>query len=227
LLTRNTLQDAFFLEERGDPHSLDSLFSNKFKLVSRKFSNPLDPWVREAIYKLQQPEKIEQRFGGDEDRKKKEYAIFVPDKARQQGQSKAIAKVTLLFCVGAEINRHGLRSFFADSPDRVLITVPGVEVDTTRGLLKPWGVGITTEQIRQLLADAGVPNMEPEVRIIACYSTGYRGLNGTINNSLIPLDKVERIIFYDALYRGDEPALPKDEKPPLRAPTAPNSPFNT
>jgi hypothetical protein len=44
------------------------------------------------------------------------------------------------------------------------------------------------------------------VDTISAYSTGYRGLNGTVNNSLINLSSVKRLIFLDALYRGDDPA---------------------
>src|SRR5262249_24425031 len=88
------------------------------------------------------------------------------------------------------------------------ITIPGIEPDRKAGILKPWGIGITSEQIANLLKAAG-SSATPEVRIIACFSTGYRGMNGTINNKLVALDKVERLVFYDALYEGTEPTPPK------------------
>lgn len=202
--TRDTLRDAFFPEERGNKHSKGSLYFNKFPLVELEFFNPLDPTKPGSKIPLSQPEDIERRFGGLQ----KYYRIFVPEKLVKEKSEKSIAKVTLLFCVRTEINRFGLRTFFAQSPDRVLITIPGIEPDRKAGILKPWGIGITKDQISDLLKAAGSSAI-PEVRIIACFSTGYRGMNGTINNKLIDLDKVERLIFYDALYEGTEPTPPK------------------
>jgi len=202
--TRDTLYDAFFPEERGNKHSKGSLYFNKFPLVELEFFNPLDPTKPGSKIPLSQPEDIERRFGGLQ----KYYRIFVPAKLVKEKSEKSIAKVTLLFCVRTEINRFGLRTFFAQSPDRVLITIPGIEPDRKAGILKPWGIGITKDQISDLLKAAGSAAI-PEIRIIACFSTGYRGMNGTINNKLVDLDKVERLIFYDALYEGTEPTPPK------------------
>jgi hypothetical protein len=204
---RATLEDAFFPEERGNKHSKGnlSLYSNKFPLIEREFFNPLDPTAPGSKISLSQPENIERRFGGLQ----RNCQIFVPERLLKEKTQNSIAKVTLLFCVESEINRFGLRTFFAKSPDRVLITIPGVEVNKRKGILKPWGIGITKDQISNLLIFAGASGIPFEVRVIACFSTGYRGMNGTINNRLISLDKVERLVFYDALYEGTEPTPPK------------------
>jgi hypothetical protein len=131
-----------------------------------------------------------------------EYLIFVPQAVKSSPPD--TVKVSLLFCVASEMNRHGLRTFFKSSPDRVLITIPGREASW----ISPpaaWGIGITSKQISDLFTSAGLNGQSWQVDVMAGFSTGYRGLNGTINNGLIPLGKLQTIIFYDALYRGDDP----------------------
>ena len=126
----------------------------------------------------------------------------------------ATARVTLLFCVGSEFNRHGLRTFFVPKSDRVLITISGREAKAAVPAVPPvpavpavpaWGVGITDPQIRQLFTLAGFPSATIVIDTFAGYSTGHRGVNGTINNGLVGLSQLKRIVFLDALYRGDDP----------------------
>jgi hypothetical protein len=87
----------------------------------------------------------------------------------------------------------------------VLINISGREA----GWIKPpaaWAIGITSQQIDALFTATGLANQKWQVEIIAGYSTGYRGVNGTINNQLVPLDKLKTVILYDALYDGSEPS---------------------
>ena len=95
-----------------------------------------------------------------------------------------------------------MRTFFAFKNDRVLITIPGREDEPG---IKAWGIGITDQQISDLFSQAGFPSLNFKVDTLAGYSTGYRGLNGTVNNGLIQLNKLQRVVFLDALYKGDAP----------------------
>jgi hypothetical protein len=108
-----------------------------------------------------------------------------------------------------------------------LIEVGGIEsVPEATG---PWGIGITAQMIVDLLSAALSANVPCQVEVLAAYSTGYRGLNGTINNSLVNLTHLRKLIFYDCLYRADGPEAPHGAPmPPHRHPEAPaNSAFNT
>lgn len=113
--------------------------------------------------------------------------------------------------------RHGLRTFFESLSDRAFILVPGIEAQwpIAKEIGRPWGVGITTDIIEQLLSKAGFAGAAFTVDVLAGYSTGYRGLNATINNwqaATLDLTSVRTVIFYDALYYGDEPAPGENTK---------------
>ena len=125
-------------------------------------------------------------------------------------------KLTLLFAVGSELKRFGLRSLF-QQPGRALILVPGIEAgwfdNPLADLPRPraWGRGVDGATIDALLAEAGFGGSSWSVEVIAGYSTGYRGLNGTVLHATttpaaLDLSQVKRVAIYDCLYRGDEPA---------------------
>lgn len=258
---RDRLFDAFFADERGQKHATNSLYLDAHTVEAPGTvalsgtlvdGNPLEGKV---------PIREDVLFPNRTD----PYFIFLPDRLIRAATqpNPPVARISLLFCPNDEINRHGLRSFFADAEDRVLITVPGLEPSQIDKRL-PWGIGVTKGQIDKLFADAGKtvgnwivsarsaswpqgmrkppdPGIDPgtvakaiaalkwEVTVLACYSTGYRGLNGTINNDLIDTSKVVRVVFYDALYRGDEPVLAAAAvPPPKKHPEAPSrSPYRT
>jgi len=138
-----------------------------------------------------------------------EYKIFVPPSF-----GGGPAKISLLFAVGTEMGRHGLRTFFDGLADRILIAIPGIEVNwgfVKKSVGRAWGVGIDKSIIDDLLGAAGVSSVSWRVDVLACYSTGYRGLNGTINNfarktGTLDLTHVSTLAVYDALYRGDQPS---------------------
>ena len=144
------------------------------------------------------------------------YFIFVPPPLRQRYAAagagpKPRAKIALFFGVNSEINLFGLRSYFSASTESVLIGVPGIESGFGWDKLGvAWGIGITTEMIKQLLAEAGVGGMEFTVEVIAGYSTGYRGVNETIINKLVDLGELKRLVYLDAFYLHDDaPVAPK------------------
>ncbi|MFY9803466.1 MAG: hypothetical protein WA211_08600 [Candidatus Acidiferrales bacterium] len=190
--------------------------------------NPLDPRVTPHLL---QPEVIPSSRPASHD---ESYWIYVPpaftasvNKALRDGKSPPTARVSVLFGVGAEVNRHGLRSFFANTADCVLIEVGGIESQPESP--DPWAIGITDAMIGDLLHQALGAAVSYELDVLAAYSTGYRGLNGTINNALVALTNLKKLIFYDCLYRGDQPKAPKGAiMPPKRHREAPaSSAFNT
>ena len=134
------------------------------------------------------------------------YFLFVPAGTKVAASEKLAAggkltvRVSLLFAVVDQINRAGLRTFFEDSDDAVLITVPGRESSKTQAA---WGIGIDDAQIKSLLQNAGL-DVNYDVEVISAYSTGYRGMQGTVlenaTHKLLPLTQVKRIIYYDCLY---------------------------
>jgi hypothetical protein len=234
---RNRLTDAFFVDEwSADPHP-DGLHFSRFSVVSGgaripltafvDAQNPLDITVNPSLLI---PEDIPDQYVGVTARSLPgaPYFIYVPEPLRARvaaGSAPAEVKVSVLFCVGDQINRAGLRSFFERFDDRVLITVPGRERE---GGVKAWGIGIDATIVRDLFALAGLGALTPSISVLACYSTGYRGLNGTINNELLDLSKVQRVVFYDALYRGDDPLPGTVVRPPDLHREAPRaSGFNT
>jgi outer membrane protein OmpA-like peptidoglycan-associated protein len=239
---RDIDQDAFFDDEWAPlptpmPNPRNVHFSRFTTLTATTATeqtlrtakpNPLDPRVTPGLI---QPEVIpaSRSISPGES-----YWIYIPDAYRTAVQNALAARaplptarVSVLFGVGAEVNRHGLRSFFSATADRILIEVGGIEsVPEATG---PWGIGITTQMIVDLLSDALGTTVPCQLEVLAAYSTGYRGLNGTINNSLVGLTHLQKLIFFDCLYRGDGPRPPHGASmPPKRHPEAPaNSAFNT
>lgn len=105
-------------------------------------------------------------------------------------------KVSILYAVGFEMNRHGLRSAIDAHPDpSALVVVPGIEPPLSR-----WGVGINDSDLMTLLQSAVSRPVTYNTKVIAAYSTGAYGLNQTLLHNLIDISQVERIIFYDCLY---------------------------
>ncbi|MSP24801.1 MAG: hypothetical protein EXR75_06465 [Myxococcales bacterium] len=146
---------------------------NASKFPRRKLAT----WVHVAV---------NEEFGGQQWQR---YEIFKPDSF-----SSDYAKITLLFGVGDDLYRHGVRHYLEATSDRIIIVVPGTEgyewmhTRRVRGVgfkHKHWAVGITCAQIERLLSRAGVTALW-EIDILAAFSTGYRGLYATIMNTRGP-----------------------------------------
>lgn len=139
----------------------------------------------------------------------RDYFIFVPKGTALAAQNATAAgkhhriHLSLLFCVGDQMNRAGLRRFFADRTDAALITIPGVEASAVSGITTPWGIGIDSAQIDQLLESAGL-DVDYTIDVLAAYSTGYHGMQATIRESTVALDQVKQIVYYDCLYTADQ-----------------------
>lgn len=146
---------------------------------------------------------------------KHEYMIYVSKALakrykdyKDDGGSKPKAEIALFHGVGPEIALFGLRSFYEHRDTGVLITMPGIEAGWP-GYGAAWGIGIDKTIIGKLLERADVPDVEWKVTVIAGYSTGYRGLNGTIVNAAklgIDLSAVKRAVLFDCLYNADDHA---------------------
>jgi hypothetical protein len=205
--------NAFYIDEEDtkvDAATLCPLNRLRALHTGLQVDNPLDAAIAANVTgrpdPLVRPERIPKAFQGSPPAtpgSKPTQFIFVPQPLRDHPP--ALARVTLFFCVGSELNLLGLQHFFEAAPDRALIAITGREA----GWIAPpaaWAIGITGQQIDNLFTAAGLAGQKWQVEIIAGYSTGYRGVNGTIVNGLVPLGKLKTVILYDALYSGSEPA---------------------
>lgn len=228
-----TFDNAYFDNEKGDPVSGSTVFLNKFKQpgsgtvnVNLNLQNYLDPAVRPT---QRQPQTIPAASQGQTSL----YAIFIGSKALKKIKDAAAAnrslpemKITLLFGVGLDLDNLGLRFFFEQVDDRILINVPGEEAPRWNigitGLVDA-GRGITVNQIESLVTQAmtvaNIPSATPpfKIKTLAAYSTGFGGLNQTVNEGLIPLNDIETVVYFDCTYRADgPPAVRADGPAPLK-----------
>jgi hypothetical protein len=181
----------------------------------KKFKNPLnDPAQATVLTQVNTPSiSTPEQF--NEERK---FHIFVPKKLvndfhNAPAGSKPKARVSIFFGVGVEMSLFRLRDFFANETNSVLIVVPGVETEDTsvpaseddwRGIHIGFGIGISTQMIKDLMTLAGLPGIEFTVEAMAGYSTGYRGVNLTVINKLVDLTNLKRLIYFDAWYHHDD-----------------------
>ncbi|MGI5170302.1 hypothetical protein ACQEU3_38710 [Spirillospora sp. CA-253888] len=108
-------------------------------------------------------------------------------------------QVSILYGVGFEMNRHGLRTAVAARTEpSALILVPGIE--PTRRQPHRWGVGIAETDLRRLLETAVGRPVTYRTKVLAAYSTGINGLNQTLLHGLVDASRAERIVIYDCLY---------------------------
>lgn len=227
--------EAFFEDEFAATKKANGSHPNRFDdpalglgvYTSTKLANPLDA----KVLAVSQPEKIPTEWQGPG--AKSPYDVFVPRRvARTVAEAKVKrsprprVNVTLMWGVGGEIQAHGLRAVFDGAETTVIINISGREEgwdDLPDGrkagrTFPSWGIGISRtgtaasapeDQVRKILDHAGLDYAEPSIRTLAAYSTGYKGLIGTINNDLLPLGDLARVVFFDCLYRADQPPLPK------------------
>lgn len=237
--------EAFFEDEFSTTRNANGSHPNRFDnppvgvSAGIELSNPLD----RTVNPVPQPEDIPPVWHGGKSR----YRIFVPQavastvaEAKRRRAPRPRINLTILWGVGTEIRAHGLRAMFEHAKQTVLINVPGREggwTDLPNGTdgrtgLPAWGIGISRtgtataapeDQIRKIIDHAGLDYAEPSIRILAAYSTGFKGLVGSLNNDLLPLDDLVRVIFFDCLYRADEPRLPQGVTAPRPLPEERNS----
>jgi hypothetical protein len=212
---RNTLIDHFYHDEaesgftRPPPANIFHNVDFTFQIESAQRENPIEA-AEQAKLKLPHERVLNE-----------DYFIFVPAgtraavRTKMEAGEKLTVRVSLLFAVRDQFNRAGLRSFFAQRDDAVLITVPGREtriIKTKQGkkTVLAWGIGISDAQIESLFKTAFRTSEMPvnyQIEVIAAYSTGYRGMQGTIlenaKKKFITLTHVRKMIYYDCLVKGD------------------------
>ena len=129
-----------------------------------------------------------------------DYWKSLPKDKKVWDTSKAI-NITLLFAVGTELNRSGIRSFFQKNNDfAAIILVPGIEPGQYENNKSRWGVSLNDADIARLLKKFFSINVPYKIVILACYSPGMNGLNQTILNEIVDLKDVIRIVIFDCLY---------------------------
>jgi hypothetical protein len=176
---------------------------------NKTFSNPLNnPVQATALLQTRPAPTTQQEFD-----KERPYFIFVPKKLATDFfnapvGSKPTSKVSLFFGVEPEMSLFRLREFFADETNSILITIPGVEGGWA-GIPIPFGYGISTSIIDDLMTEAGLSGISYTVEVMAGYSTGYRGVSLTVINQLVNLSSLKRLIYLDAWYHyNDHPLMP-------------------
>jgi len=136
------------------------------------------------------------------------YWCFAPPAVR--ANPPATVKLSILFgSPGPVMNRHGLRHYFEGFKDRIFINTEGTEDDPR------FGIGITLDMIDDLVAKAtgkAKGTVKVALDVLAAYSTGFRGMNGSILNIFNDpeLKPVRKLIYYDCLYAHDKPAPGKN-----------------
>jgi len=111
----------------------------------------------------------------------------------------ATIHVSILFAVGSELNRHGIRTFFEKADEsKAVIVVPGTDPprDPSR-----WGIGISDDQIKALIHEQFKKDVSYEVNVLAGFSTGACGLHQTLLHNLLDLGSLQRVIYFDCLYK--------------------------
>lgn len=107
--------------------------------------------------------------------------------------------LTVLFAVGTELNRHGLRNFFESQTNmQGIVVIAGVEAPRDNPV--QIGVSPSTAILKTELEKLFGMEVLFNVKVLAAFSTGFCGLNSCLQNELLELSGVERLIFYDCLY---------------------------
>jgi hypothetical protein len=223
-------------------------FPDKDKFVEAvlKLPNPLDPRTAQAEkYSLVQPEEASESgvarnvtysicFPPKVLRKYLKWLVTIPmisaaDDA-EFPDMKFPVNLTLFFSAppnDLSITTLGLKFLFQHLEDSFVIVIPNFEDHGSSGK-DPKNAGITSKIIDKLIQKVSDNinlkfHLEIKITCLTAYSAGYGGLVQSINNELITIDAVQKIVFYDCLCRTDSPKLPKGEKPPLLLPDENNT----
>jgi hypothetical protein len=109
-------------------------------------------------------------------------------------------RVALFYGTGSELNRQGLRAFTERAFWRMIINVPGVEPQYDFASGQRWGIGISRNQVAELVKQCFGRNVPFIVDRLLAFSTGYIGVMGTISNRLIDLTSVDTLALFDCNY---------------------------
>src|SRR5437763_1790690 len=215
-------EHAYFENEQGSKVPSENLYFNKYREagvpwnLTDDLSNFLDPAIRPQ---QRQPQAIPKEFQTLRSR----YDFYISKKTWDNVQRALAAnappptlKISLLFGVGQDLDNLGLRYYFEQVDDRVLINIPGLEgMRWNIGItgLEDASQGITTNQVKFFLDASGLKGVPFKITTLAAYSTGYGCLSQSVTEGLLPLQDIETVVYYDCVYRADKPPLPKGEAP--------------
>jgi hypothetical protein len=152
------------------------------------------------------------------------YRVFFNAAARalsgREGEPRL--QVRLLFGTGSEYYRHGVCGAVENAATPILlIVVRGIEPQYTIDFFDPanpsrtrpllannrWGVGITTAAIISIINQRYARPPAYDLSLCGAFSTGYLGLQGSINNSLFSISQLTRVVIFDCLYAELKGAL--------------------
>lgn len=234
MANRNT-NHAYYEEEQGSAVPGQQLHLNRYREAGTPFHletemmNFLDPEERSQL----QPQVIPKDKRGKLQMHRSYIGLAALTRMQQAllaGGSLPTLKVTLLFGAGNEhysdLDVAGLRHFLEQVDDRMIINIPGEEFPRFNvgisGLVDPTRE-ISWNQVDRHIDAVGLKGIPYRISTLAAYSTGYGGLNQSINEGLLPLRDVETMVYYDCLYRSDKPPLPAGTAPPKLSAAEQNS----
>ncbi|PZS18757.1 MAG: hypothetical protein DLM57_05705 [Pseudonocardiales bacterium] len=167
--------------------------------------NELNP--RLATGTVHQPENVPAAFDQQD---LVTWSLFVPSAILKADAAKKPPTIALTVLLGrsSEEVGYGLRVYFERAGTGALLCLSGREGGDSGGR---WNQGIGQKAIEGICSGAGLKGT-PQVQVLAGYSTGY-GVAQTINNDLVPLAPVKRLVLFDCLYRCDSPALAQGDPP--------------
>jgi hypothetical protein len=155
------------------------------------------------------------------------YRCFFSKAARAlsaTASEQARLQVKIFHGTGTEPFRHGVCGMVEDAPDpSLVIFVPGIEPSYKIEFWNPddptqkrelvantrWGISITRATIEGVISRRYGRLISYDVTVCAGYSTGYLGVQGAIAAGLFPIDRLQRLIFFDCLYATVRPAVDK------------------
>jgi hypothetical protein len=167
------------------------------------------------------------------------YDIVIPPKIFQKlkdesakqanQQNKVRVNISVFWGAGGDnISIYGLKHWFRDSDQTILVCVEGFEDNGSQNS-EPKNTGFEELYLTRLISDlkakyttVNFDLLETRITILSGYSTGYGGLGQSVNNGFFDLKFIEKIVFFDCLYRADKPKLPTGESPPPLLPEEDN-----
>jgi phosphatidylserine/phosphatidylglycerophosphate/cardiolipin synthase-like enzyme len=184
-------ENAYFENERGSKVPGDNLFFNNYKQRG-------SPWNRHDNLKnyldhtVRKQQRQQQDIPKDSQGQELRYDLYVGSKTWHKVQAAQAAKtnlpelkISLLYGVGRDLDNLGLRYFFEQVDDRVLINIPGIEEGShwgvaITGLVDP-GLGIDVDQIQYLFGGQWAGDKRREETAVGRWSPEYWFLDKSEN----------------------------------------------
>lgn len=135
--------------------------------------------------------------------------LLAPDAPRKR------LRVVVFWGTGSQCTRHGVAGAIEDAErPTLLINVSGVETTSKIKFLPPddplrpvqlvannvWPVGCTNDLVEQAILKFFPRVVDYDIDTLAAFSTGYLGLQESVNRRVISLDAIERVVIFDCLY---------------------------